>query len=112
MDKCEQGILNSGAVDRYHIKQQKYYVEIWDINREGGDTPYLMQSQWYDTIDECYKFVSLFDYVDSDLRFSLMTAKFTNEYQYGDIDCIESDMELKLSNNNANSFLNIMRRGE
>lgn len=98
MDKCEQDILNSGAVDRYYLKKdrvKKYYVEIWDINREGGDAPYLMQSKWYNTIDECYSFVSLFDFVDNDLRFSLMTAEFTGNI-YGDIDCIETDMRFTM----------------
>ena len=93
-------ILNSGAVDRYYTnknskKVKKYYVEIWDINREGGDTPYLMQSKWYDTIDDCYSFVLLCDFVDNNLRFSLMTAEFNGDV-YGDIDCIESDMRFAM----------------
>lgn len=88
---CEV-MLNSGAVDRYRKKKKKYYVEIWDYNREGNDYPYLMQTKWYDTIEECYDFLELFDYFDNDLRFSLMSSYFDNNGEYGDIECEEEDM--------------------
>lgn len=72
--------------------QYKYYVEVWFNTREDGDYPYLLQSQWYDTKDECYDFVESFDYVDKDLRFSLMTAKFDKDGNYGDIEMLEEDV--------------------
>ena len=89
-DKCEV-ILNSGAY-RYRKKKKRYYVEIWDYNREGNDYPYLMQSKWYDTVEECYNFLEQFDYFDNDLRFSLMSAHFNGDGEYGDIECEEDDM--------------------
>lgn len=79
----------------------KYYVEVWFNSREDGEYPYLMQSQWYSTKKECYDFINSFDYVDSDLRFSLMKARFENE-EYGDIECIEEDMVKEKNNNGHN----------
>ena len=68
----------------------KYYVEVWSYLEECDG--YLLHSRWYDTIEECYAFVNSFDYIDPNLRFSLMTAPFTLEGDCGDIEILEEDM--------------------
>lgn len=70
----------------------RYYVEAWFFSREDGDYPYLFQSKWYDTVEECYGFVNSFDFVDSDIKFSLMKAEFDKKGDYGDIDVYLEDM--------------------
>lgn len=70
----------------------RYYVEAWFFSREDGDYPYLFQSKWYDTIEECYGFVNTFDFVDGDIRFSIMQAEFNKDGSYGDIDVYLEDM--------------------
>lgn len=70
----------------------RYYVEAWFFSREDGDYPYLFQSKWYDTIKECYDFINTFDFVDKDIRFSLMKAEFDKNGNYEDIDVYLEDM--------------------
>lgn len=64
----------------------KYYVEIYSRTEES-DCP-LAQSNWYDTEEECYEFLSNFDFVDYDLCFSLMGSKWANG-TYTDIEVIK-----------------------
>ncbi len=73
-------------------KPKKYFVEAWFFSKQDGERPYLFQSKWYDTVEECYEFSKLFDFVDSDIRFSIMQAEFNKDGSYGDIDVYLEDM--------------------
>ena len=75
---------------------KKYYVEFLSINDWETEEQYFAQSRWFDTIDECLKFVEKwvnfhtinFDYqvFTKSFRYFLMFADFYNEKDYGDID--------------------------
>ena len=75
-------------------KKVKYYVEISNATRESGEYPYLIQTKWYDTIKECYDFITDLDYFDNDLVFSIMYATFNEDGSYNDIECLERDIKI------------------
>lgn len=54
---------------------KKYYVEIWHIEEEY-DSPYILQSKWYDTEEEALEFAKQIEYLDASFVKDLMSADF------------------------------------
>jgi hypothetical protein len=64
---------------------KKYYVEIWHIEEEY-DSPYILQSKWYDTEEEALEFAKQIEYLDASFVKDLMSADFDDAGEMGDID--------------------------
>lgn len=80
--------------DRLNNVKRKYYVEIYSKKEETDKA--LAQSKWFDTKEECYDFITNFDFVDYDLCFGLMSSIWEND-TYTDIK-FEEDMGSKITN--------------
>lgn len=64
---------------------KKFYIEVNNI-ADGG---YILQSQWFDNIDDAEKFVKMIDYVDSAFSVDIMTAEWDGN-GYLDIEIYKS----------------------
>ena len=68
------------------MKNKKYYIEIWSMNREF-ENPYIIQSRWFDTPEEAIQWAESIDYLDNEFCKSLMSAEWNEEEnQYKDIE--------------------------
>lgn len=64
-------------------KTRRFYVEIY--YRNSNDIPYIMQSKWFDTLEDAEIWKSNIDYLNEDLNMDIMVADFWLD-ENGDVD--------------------------